>query len=644
MKRLGHYLKPGVRATAPGVIFTIVPSPALHLTGDNERDIWCTWGGADAYCAHWSHGRWGRFSSARCNTPAALFSWMHLKGDRTKRNYVFVPDGQASAAVCQLWDWVDNGKVYYTPNVGEYGQHRPKKYGPDDTLVRRCVVSPRCFLLDYARDGWRWLWLSAQQYFDAPEEALAKAVGFEWCDSGHLGDGGTAIRRTSNERAALWLKVFMTLADWWRANTKAPFGVTASSLSFGVLRTHVKPRALCTHTDPDVHQMERAACFGGMARTWYYGDIGDPRADAREDHPAPPPSEYGSIPGPMHLLDVRSMYPWLLREREYPTKLREYRENMTPSEPQAIARYYGVVARVTIETDRAEYPERVANRIYYRTGRFTTTLTGPELLKLRADGRVLHCHACAVYDLGTPFRDAAAALIRMREADDLAEHPGWELFVKAVANGLGGKLAQRRGEWVFRPEMAPKERFGEWYDGKYRRGKSQRFRAIAGIVQEWLPDMTGAGKFTAAFAYLAAHGRLHMRAIREAVPSGSVLSMDTDGLWVRDGSMDAILSTGIVRDERAGDLRRTKTSAAGRFYGPRHYFWSGAWVLAGFTLPTVALDVSAIRDRQNLTPICGPVGGPPRGSTVRDRTSRLGVEAHGVMIDRWGWAHPRYKG
>ena len=41
-----------------------------------------------------------------------------------------------------------------------------------------------------------------------------------------------------------------------------------------------------------------------------------------------------------------------------------------------------------IETDSAEFPERVGDRIYYRPGRFTTTLTGPELLALKGTGRV----------------------------------------------------------------------------------------------------------------------------------------------------------------------------------------------------------------------------------------------------------------
>lgn len=638
MNRLGHYLKPGVRASAPGVLFSVVVTPNVHSLGGDERHQWREWGGCNVYVARKRDNRWTHFRSARCETPEQLTDFMHAHADRNRRNYVILPDGQEGFAQALRWDHLDNGNVHYKPGDAPKAPQTEAKYGPHATLVRRVTVSPRTFILDYSRDRFRWIWLSARQYFDAPEDALAQCIGFTYPDTGEASETPGVAIRTANDRAALWLKLFMDLSDWWLKHAKAPFGLTGSALSMGVLRTHVRKRYLCSHTDPDVLPLERAACFGGRAQTWYYGDVGDPRAGDSDDNPAPPRSEYGSVSGPMFQLDVKSMYPWLLREQQFPIKLREYRENALPSECMALAKCAGVIARVTVETDRAEYPERVGDRIYYRTGRFTTQLTGPELIALRGHGRVIKCHALAVYDLGRPYREAAGALIAMREDRKGDRNPALELFAKLLANGLGGKLAQRKGEWVPKPQMSAPVRFGEFYDRTGRKGKAGRFRAIAGMCWEYSPDPSGSGPFTASFAYLAAYGRLHMRGIRDVIGPGCVLSMDTDGIWVLP---DGLFRAGGIKGfggATAGSLVVKSQYDYGRFLGPRHYFTPDGWVLSGFTAHRVSRDGFTVRDSQRFTPLCGPCGKPGRGTAVRERSSKLVLDAHGLRIGWDGWA------
>jgi hypothetical protein len=568
---------------------------------------------------------------------------MHRRARSGEKNYVVTPDGAECAAQCRLWDHIDRGRVAYRPGGTVTPGRNSVRNANYDTIIRRVTTSPATFILDYTRDDRRWLWLSARQFLDAPEESLVPLVPGGWADTGFLDAPGATVSRTPRERALLWLRLFERLSIWWLSVSKAPMGLTGSALSMGILRTHVAKRALCTHTDPDAHQLERAACFGGMARTWYYGDIGELPSGPTVAGEIPAASVYGRVNGPMTLLDVRSMYPWLLREREYPCKLKEYRENATASEPQQLAPSYGVIARVTIETRAAEYPERVGDRIYYRTGRFQTTLTGPELLALRRDGKVIRCHALAVYHMGAPFRRAADACIRMREDARDRKEPAWELFAKLVGNGLGGKLAQRRGEWEYRAGMSAPLRYGEWYDtAKGGRGMT-RFRSVAGLVWEWKPDESGAGPYTAAFAYLAAYGRLHMRGIRDECPEKTVLSMDTDGLWLLPDAVSALEDSRLSDGSYAGALRVSDTSEYGRFLGPRHYYTASGWVLSGFAVPSVSDGGGMVRASRRYTPVGGRDGGAPRGTAVRDTVSRLAVEAHGVKVAGDGWAHPAHR-
>lgn len=643
MDRKGHYLKPGVRATAPGVIMVVVPSPSIRTVNGDESNLWYEWGGADVVYSARRAGRWSPVRQQRCETTAELHATIEQWACSRRRNYVITPDGAETAAQVRLWDHIDRGRVRYAPqHVGQVKANGVQK-GNYATIIRRVAVSPRCFILDYQRSGKRLVWLSGNQYFDAGEDALQKASGVEWCDSGDWYAPGTYGVRTPRERACVWLAVFQRLSDWWLTHAKAPFGLTGSALSFGILRTHVAPKALCTHALPDVHQMERDACFGGMARTFYFGDVG--RCPYSLASAAPPRSQYGSIPGPMHHIDVRSMYPSILRDMVFPTKHKANYGDITPQQLLGLCTCRCMIARVTIETPVAEYPERVNGLIFYRTGRFTTTLTGPELEAIAREGKIVKVHYATTYVPGRPFRSAATALIRMREDARRSDppQPAWELFAKLIGNGLGGKLAQRKGQWQHRERVPALMRYGEWTDVSSRGRSQTRYRGIAGITWEWVSDQTGEGPYTAAFAYLTAYGRLHLRRLREMCPERSVLSIDTDGLWVTSAAMDGPLGASCDPCAQAGGHRCDKSSDYGRFFGPRHYWSQAGWILAGMTVTGPVVGGSMVPQAKRYTPLGGRDGGAPRGTSVRTLTSPLKVECHGVSIGRDGWAKPTHK-
>lgn len=640
VERRGFFLKPGTKVTAPGVLFSIGTIPSVNSVGGDESNQWWEWGGATVTTSRWRRGHWGRERSEQFDTTADLHKWIEEHADRDRINYVCCPEGAETAAQVRFWDHIDTGQVkYLEPGrisnlVAQTHKH------PTLTVIRRMVYSPRCFVVDYTRRGIRFKWFGGRQFFHQPEPELGTITKEPWA-GGIAADTPTATwARSPKERAGLWLHLMQHLADWWRTNAKAPFGLTAAALSLGMLRTHVAPNTLTTHTHRHSLPLERHACFGGMARCWYFGDVIDTHGLSSRPAWAPPPSRYGAIDGPIYLYDTRSMYPHLLRERLFPTAHYRHTISMKAGEVQKYAQDFGVIARVTIETDAAEYPERVGGRIYYRTGRFTTTLCGPELLALREDGKVIHCHEATLYWLGRPFAKAAAALIALREAARLDRQPAWEMVVKAISNGMAGKLAQRRGEWQDRPKVAAEKRYGEWMDVRGKGAVARKYRSIAGIVTEWVPDPLGAGPYTAAFAYLAAYGRVFLRRVRDVCPDRSVLSMDTDGAWVTGDGADSIVRAGFVRGDGSGSLRCSSTAHFARFLGARHYCTDRGWVLSGFTSLPTTWAAGVVADCQRFTSLDNRTGGPPRGTSVRVRASSLKVESHGVRVSKDGWATP----
>jgi len=637
----GRYVRAGVKATAPDVIFSVVHDRGMSYgSRDETLTEWERAGSAVAVMRR-RRGQWSEPSVEVLPASVPPFDYVQTHATPRTRNYVFTPDNGPGLALAGIWEAFDLQRVVWRPRgtiARGKGDHEERA---GEVALRRVCLSPRCTLLDYSFLDRSILWLGTANYFNTPEEQVAVSERFEWPDTGHTDANTGYTRRTARERALLWVRVFARLADWWRSVSRAPWGATASALGMGLLRSHVRPKELCTHNHPAALELERHASYGGSARVWFFGDVGNPAADATETNPAPRPSAYPSAPGPLECWDVRSMYPHLLAQHEYPHRFYSYREDMTAADLWDAVANWGVVARVTIETDVAEYPARSGGYVVWPVGTFTTTLTGPELLRLRRDGKVKHVHAVARYHMGRAFGRAAAQLLKERTDARESGRTAHEMFAKSCANGLGGKLAQRRGQWKPHPRAVPPVRWGEWVEAGRGGTSGTRNRTLAGITWRYETQSDPFGPHVAAFAYLTAYGRLHLRAIRESLPPRSVVQCDTDGLWILPAAFAEVRSRADAGGDAPGRLRLAANCESARFLGPRHYYAGGEWTLAGFTRPIIAPDGITVHDVYRIGSVGDGRGGAGRTELTKARESVLKVECRGLKVGPDGWAEPR---
>lgn len=638
----GHYMRPGTRVTVPASIIALVPTAreiAPHKGGDAS---WRAWLGMHMVRTTRVRGRWTAVREEYTESQEEMRLWMGRNAIQSRRNWVVTGSVGETLTLAGWWEWADKLPVGWRGRVAHTRPHHTPP-GADDTVsIRRLCVNDRIGILDYSFGGVRWVWVSATNYVPVPDEELAASLGITWADTEGERHPDPGCRRTARDRAHLYLRLMMRLSEWWGGSARAPFPLTAGQAAVGVLRTHVAPRTLMAHKRPDAHRLERQAAFGGRATVWFYGDVGDVRGTGADGQPAPPPSRLGREPGPAVLIDVRSMYPYLLREMTFPTKIVTVERAPPAGEPAALARHYGVVAAVRVRTRVGEYPRRDGERTTYPVGEFDTVLTGPEILNLRSDGGVVHCYEMALYKMGRPFREAAAAMIAMREEARRDGFHAWECFSKLCANAMGGKLAQRFGRWVERRGKVAVQRWGDWQEIDDKTGSVRRYKAVCGLVSERCDDPYPPGPYTAAFAYLTAYGRIHMRRLREACGAGCVFSQDTDGLWCTPAAVDRLRKAGEPFGDTAGTLRLASVVESARFFAPRQYWTSDGWVLAGFSCPAVMPDGITIADHYTPSPIAGVCYGPPAAVTTVSRRSVLSIAPAAGQVDGFGWWHPPF--
>lgn len=640
MDAKGHYVKPARRCVTPSVLFSVCVEPHAEPCSGREDTENRTWGRCHAWKSRRHGNRWATPTEFTTYDPLELWAWMHSNARRNSRNYVVSPVASDTLTLAQWWEEIVSTGTAWEP-VGS------KRTGaPEDgtTRFRRLVLRGTPDIIDYTRYGYRWIWLSGRQYLPLEEEQISSHLGIPWIDTKEPDPDHGRLLRTARERSHLWMRAFLQLTDWWQANSTSSWGFTAGQLAMGVMRSHLEPKALCTHNCPRTHQLERRAAFGGRCSTWYVGDVGPVQESGTVATPAPARSKYGRIDGPLFLLDIRSMYPTILRDQTFPVRRFSYRENVPTRELLEHCRTYGVIASVTMETGVAEYPVRSGTRITYPTGKFQTTLTGPELVQAGKDGKLLKCHEMALYDTAPVFKKAAGALIDMRERARADGNWAWEFFAKLLGNSMGGKLAQTRGRWLERRKMGPAVEWGEWFEGRGKGGKPRRFRAVAGLVWEWVTDEQGAGPHTAAFDYLTAYGRLWMRRLRAMCPIESVISQDTDGIWVLSPAVDALRKNGVTFGDSAGDIRIASASEYGRFFGPRHYYTQSGWTLSGFNSPVMDVDGMGLSHTHETNPIRSGTPDVPNALYTVHKRAHLKLEVPFGVVNQFGWIGPKLIG
>lgn len=496
---------------------------------------------------------------------------------------------------------------------------------------------------DIVRYHWRGrsvTWVSGPQYFPSTEASIATSLGFDWPRGDVREADFLPTERHPADRAILWLRLFQRLSDWWRDVDGGPWAFTPSGLAMSYVRKRLQPKAVLSHSEPSIRSLEEAALFGGRATTWFYGPVAPSWTAAADRAELGAGRPYPVALGPADHWDVRSMYPTILATRPFPTRyLYAYDAPSIPAVQDMLSRWL-VIASVKLQTDQPEYPVRKGLRVTYPTGVFRTYLTTPELTEAIRRGHLVKVYRAVTYAAGRPFAPAMGQLLQLRADAAQAGDKVQETFIKLLSNSFGGKLAQRQYEWQRRPGVNALVDWGEWPEKCPTTGAVRHFRSRAGLVDEKVPADVPTRPLAACYAHLTAYGRTLMRAVREKLPARSVLSQDTDGIWVLRHVSGRRTKPATPQGWSEFQLRQDKSAALARWYGPRHYWTDQGWTLAGLHDPSRQGDGLGFRDSYTVTPMNTGTNLPPVWVYECERYVRLGDIPADGSVGESGWLTP----
>lgn len=657
-----RYVKPAERCYAPRHLVAVAVEGRPARTAEEGSKGEEVWHRAAVAWSVFRNGKWRPAGSVIPATGAELLDIVHGLAEERKGCWVVTPNAQYVLTLAgMIRRWEEEGAKWNrgrgvaaeaattpspdprsaSPVLNSPGETRmPSGSAADTPIVSTCILRGQPDIVRYSLAGRQFTWVSGHNWWPATEEAIARAVGHEWT----RGDSRPGPRRvpvrSPRDRAALWLRAMQRTADWWRQIDGGPWAATIGGLAMSYFRHRLKPKSVLSHQVPEAREVEEKAVWGGRAQVFTLASIGPTTARSKAGHAQPPDSGYPRLAGPLEHWDIASMYPTILATQQFPVRIWYVHESPPLGRVASDLQRLGVIADVMIETETPDYPCREGESVVWPIGRFRTALAGPELRRAVEAGHVAHCFRSISYTLGTPFADAAGSLLQLRQQAKIVGDPAWEILVKSLSNAFAGKLAQRKFDWVADAKVPPLMSWGEWMERRRESGKMERFRAAGPLVWRQVEHQYKGRPLASCFAYLTAYGRQLMYELMRLIPREQLVSIDTDGLWVRHPS--PALFTNVRRHAAAQGytLRRTAGSDAGKWYGPRHYWTQAGWILAGYHEPRRLGRDLTFRDSQVSIPPAELKEGAPKRVKISWRTTRLNTLANENHADHEGWVIP----
>lgn len=319
------------------------------------------------------------------------------------------------------------------------------------------------------------------------------------------------------------------------------------------------------HNNKEAVDLERAAYKGGRVEAFYVGTL---------------------TKGPFTVVDVNSLYPFVMREYEYPCRYLFQAHYPTLPEFTDYLGKYACVAEVVVKTPVPIYPVRT-ERTLFPIGCFRAALTTPELLQATSQGHLVKVVRAVMYDKADLFSTYVRSLYDMRVAFKAAGNDAYVELCKKLMNTLYGKFGQKAEDWEKVAEDPNEPDHYEYLIEADKPGKTT-LRWIMGECFQCVGKGESFDSFPAIAAHVTAYGRLWLWRLMEMAGSGNYFYCDTDSLIVNSKGLKRL--KGEMSETELGKLKTVEVSQSLTIHGLKDYVTDAKTVTKGIRRTAERID------------------------------------------------------
>lgn len=299
----------------------------------------------------------------------------------------------------------------------------------------------------------------------------------------------------------------LALMDWWQDNDLGKWNITGSASGWNAMRHIPSPQRILIRPSDDECDHDRLAIYGGKRYSWFSGH-----------------AHYGHYTE----MDIEKAYTSVVAHFPLPLARQCTFTNLPNDHKWLDCQRWGVIASVTIDTDRPLYPVRYRGHVWYPIGRFTTVLAGPEIRAARDRGHLVSVGAGWLHQMGFALRPWAKWCLA-RLSDETGQTPEVAKLVHRIwARSAVGKWAQRGFEVV---PLGPSPNIGWNHEEAWHHSKGVPASVVDFAGQRYQVSAINQSDnaYPAILAFVESYVRVALGACIAVTGDKHMVACDTDG-------------------------------------------------------------------------------------------------------------------
>ena len=278
-----------------------------------------------------------------------------------------------------------------------------------------------------------------------------------------------------------------------------------------------------------------------------------------------------------YILDVNSLYPFVMRNNLYPVKYKKITSTITQPALRDYLKTKSVTGRVLVETDEPVYAVR-RGRTVFPIGRFWVTLTTPELLYALEHNHIVKIHDVVIYEQANIFKSYVDRFYKLRQEFKSAGVAEYEELCKKMLNSLYGKFGQKAEVWT-KIGVCPDE--PDRVEIVFQHGVCgvKQIRYLLGEIYELTGYEECFDSFPAIAAHVSAFARMQLYKLMQKAGEGNYFYCDTDSLIVNEAGLRNLENE--LDENKLGSLKIEDTVKTVNIRGLKDYSTVSKTVVKG---------------------------------------------------------------
>lgn len=434
--------------------------------------------------------------------------------------------------------------------------------------VKNFYINGRTFILKLV-NGFKTIEiLDTMNYIPMSLKEIGKSIGFpkmeidfNICSDKELSD----YCKNDVEICYNFIRLLIEFLEKYNLSRLKP---TVSSLSLNIFRHcfyNKKNNPIYIHGWNKAIELERMSYRGGISDCFRVGE------------------NFKDI---IYKLDVNSMYPFIMKNKEIPTKLIYYK-SVSSCKSSFLMKIFNkhfktklIIARCKIFLPK-EYAYILVkteiekqNKSMFLSGTFIVTLTTPELEFVMKYGKLIEIYNIALYEKSIMFDKFVDFFYNKRIEFSNEGNNAYKLFCKYILNSLYGKFGQVQTLYIEKKTINKNDFSSKLIINNIENRNFIQMTFGNRIFEVEETEKNSFDSFVAISSFITSYARMYLVDLILVSKRENVYYVDTDCLFLNNLGIDNLTEHDFIDKSKLGKLKFEGESSDTSIYRPKYYIFN----------------------------------------------------------------------